>query len=179
MISGLLDGLRALWHARRAEVDRCHHRTLPLGDYVVDRWEKAQALGFGEGTSVYDSVLVFGDVVVGRNTWVGPFVILDGTGGLRIGSHCSISAGVQVYTHDTVRWATSGGSAPYEYAATRIGDNCYIGPNSVIAKGVTIGDGCVIGANSLVLEDVPPGSKAFGSPCRIAGPARPAAPTEA
>lgn len=167
----LLEQLRTLWTARRAEVATAHRRTLSFGDYVVDRWEKARALGFGEGTSIYDSALVFGNVRVGASTWIGPFTVLDGTGGLEIGSHCSISAGVQLYTHDTVAWATSGGVAPYDYAATRIGDRCYIGPNTVVAKGVTIGDGVIIGANSLVLDDIPAGMKAFGSPCRVAGPA--------
>lgn len=175
MLEHLLRDLRALWLQRRREVDDGHRRTLPLADYVVDRWEKARELGFGEGASVYDSVLVLGDVKVGRGTWIGPFVVLDGSGGLSIGSHCSISAGVQVYTHDTVDWALSGGEAAPSRAPTAIGDNCYVGPNCVIAKGVTIGKGCVIGANSLVLEDVPAGSKAFGTPCRVVGPARPPA----
>ncbi len=165
----LLDRLEQLWRARQAEVAERWRRSLPLADYVVDRWKKAGALGFGEGTSVYDSVLVLGDVRVGERTWIGPFVILDGSGGLTIGSHCSISAGVQIYTHDTVNWATSGGVAPYDYAATSIGNNCYIGPNTIIAKGVVIGDGCVIGANSLVLKSIPAGTKAYGSPCRVVG----------
>jgi acetyltransferase-like isoleucine patch superfamily enzyme len=169
MPEGLLDDLRALWRARRREVNAQYKRSLPLADYVVDRWDKARELGFGEGTSIYDSVLVLGDVHVGRDTWIGPFVVLDGSGGLRIGSHCSISAGVQIYTHDTVRWATSGGQAGPERAPTSIGDRCYLGPNTVVAKGVTIGDGCVVGANSLVLHDLPPGSKAYGTPCRVVG----------
>lgn len=171
MLDSLLDQLKALWLARRREVDARHRRTLPLADYVVDRWEKARELGFGEGSSVYDSVLVLGDVQVGAHTWVGPFVVLDGSGGLRIGSHCSISAGVQIYSHDTVDWAISGGRAPTTHAATHIGDHCYIGPSCVIAKGVHIGDGCVIGANSLVLHDIEAGSRAWGTPCRVVGTA--------
>lgn len=172
MPSKLLEDLRALWTARRKEVDAAHRRTLPFGDYVVDRWEKARALGFGEGASIYDSALVIGDVSVGEQTWIGPLVILDGSGGLRIGSYCSISAGVQVYSHDTVQWAVSGGKAESERAATAIGDRCYIGPNSIIAKGVTIGDGCVIGAGSVVLDSIPAGMKAVGAPCRVVGPAK-------
>ena len=76
-----------------------------------------------------------------------------------------------VYTHDTVAWAVSGGKSDPERSPVRIGSRCYIGPHTVIAKGVVIGDGCVIGAGSLVLEDIPAGSKAFGVPCRVAGPA--------
>ena len=171
MIEGLLAELKALWRARRREVSESHRRSLPLADYVVDRWEKARELGFGEGSSIYDSVLVLGDVQVGRNTWIGPFVVLDGSGGLSIGSNCSISAGVQIYTHDTVRWAVTGGQAAPERSPTRIGSNCYIGPNTVVAKGVHIGDGCIVGANSLVLKDIPAGQKAYGTPCRAVGPA--------
>ena len=165
----LLDELKALWKARREEVDARFRRTLPFGDYVVDRWEKARALGFGEGASIYDSALVIGDVRVGEQTWIGPGAVLDGSGGLNIGSFCSISAGVQIYSHDTVEWATSGGTAPAERAPTRIGDRCYIGPNTVVGKGVTIGDGCVVGAGSVVLSDLPAGSRAAGAPCRIIG----------
>jgi acetyltransferase-like isoleucine patch superfamily enzyme len=171
MLDSLLRDLKALWLQRRREVDARYRRSLPLADYVVDRWEKARELGFGEGTSVYDSVLVLGDVRVGNNTWIGPFVVLDGSGGLTIGSHCSISAGTQLYSHDTVEWAVSAGKTAPTRAPTRVGDNCYIGPNTVVAKGVSIGDGCVIGANSLVLHDIAPGSKAYGTPCRIVGPA--------
>lgn len=167
----LLNDLKSLWLQRRKEVDLSYKRTLPLAEYVVDRWEKAKVLGFGEGSSIYDSAIVLGDVKVGKKTWVGPNVMLDGTGGLEIGSYCSISAGVQIYSHDSVEWAVSGGKSEYKYAKTVIGDNCYIGPNAVIAKGVKIGDGCVIGANSLVLEDIPAGSKAYGTPCKVAGKA--------
>jgi acetyltransferase-like isoleucine patch superfamily enzyme len=163
----LLEQLKALWSARRGEVDARYHRTLPFGDYIVDRWEKARTLGFGDGASIYDSALVIGDVSVGEQTWIGPGVVLDGSGGLHIGAFCSISAGVQIYSHDSVEWATSGGEAPIARAPTRIGDRCYIGPNSVVAKGVTIGDGCVVGAGSVVLADLPAGSRAAGAPCRV------------
>ena len=161
--------LAAFHRSRRDEVASQWKRHLPFGDYVSDRWERAKSMGFGEGTSIYDSSLVLGSVSVGRSVWIGPFTVLDGSGGLEIGDFCSISAGVQIYTHDSVQWAVSGGTAAYEYAPVKIGSRCYIGPNTVIAKGVTIGDGCIIGACSLVLSDVPSGSKAFGTPCRVSG----------
>lgn len=165
----LLNELRALFEKRHSDVQGCWSRSLPFADYIVDRWEKAKNLGFGEGSSIYDSSLVFGNVLVGRNTWIGPFTVLDGSGGLQIGDYCSISSGVQIYTHDTVRWATSGGNIDPEHAPVRIGNRCYIGPNVVVSKGVSIGDGCVIGANSLVNRDVPAGKKAWGTPARCQG----------
>ena len=168
---GIHEQLLALWRLLRKETDEKWCRTLPFGDYIVDRWEKACHLGFGEGTSIYDSSLVFGDVRVGKNTWIGPFTMLDGSGGLTIGSNCSISTGVQIYTHDSVQWAVSGGKRPVQRAPTVIGDRCYLGPNVIVAKGVTIGDGCIIGSASLVLHDIPAGSKALGTPAKVAGKA--------
>lgn len=88
------------------------NRILPFGDYIVDRWAKTKALGFVGASSIYDSALVLGGVEIGIDTWIGPFTVLDGTGGgLVVGDYCSISAGVRIYTHDTVEWATSGGEA--------------------------------------------------------------------
>lgn len=152
---------------RRAAIKRDFNRVLPFGDYISDRWEKAEALGFGKGSSVYDTAHIFGSVSIGENTWIGPFTILDGSAGLSIGSYCAISAGCHIYTHDTVKWCTSGGVEPFAYAPVKIGDRCYIGPNAIITKGVTIGDGAIVGANSLVMQDVPANSTAVGSPSKI------------
>jgi len=165
--------LLTFWDRQRADINTKWQRTLPFGDYVVDRWEKAKQLGFGAGASIYDSAIVYGDVKVGANTWVGPHVILDGKGNLEIGENCSIAAGVHIYTHDSIDWAVSGGIEDLSYLPTKIGSRCYIGPNTVIAKGVTIGDGAVIGACSLVLDDVPAGKLACGQPCRVMRDYRP------
>ena len=162
--------IKRFWNRKRGEVADQFGRTLPFGDYVVDRWEKARLLGFGLGSSIYDSSLVIGDVQVGENTWIGPFTVLDGSGGLEIGSHCSISAGVQIYSHDTVDRSIGGGELPVVRARTRIGSHCYLGPNVIVSKGVTIGERVVVGANSFVNRNLPSGVKAFGTPCRVVGP---------
>ena len=162
----IFERIQSAWRVARETCNDKWNRTLPFGEYIVDRWEKARLLGFGEGSSIYDCSIVIGSVSVAANTWIGPWVMLDGSGGLSIGSHCSISAGVQIYTHDSVKWATSGGKSQIERSSTSIGDNCYIGPNVIIAKGVTIGDGCIIGANSVVLKDIPAGCKAYGNPAK-------------
>lgn len=157
---------RAFDAAARIKRER-YHRVLPLADYLVGRWDKARFLGFGEGTSIYDSSLVLGDVRVGRHCWIGPFTVLDGSGGLVVGDHCTLSAGVHVYTHDSIGVTLERG--PIERAPVRLGDHVYLGPNVVVAKGVTIGDYAVIGANSFVNTDIPARSKAAGNPARVLG----------
>jgi acetyltransferase-like isoleucine patch superfamily enzyme len=159
--------LRALAIRKREQFDR----RVPIGDLLTERDENAAAYGFGEGTTMYDNVLVLGSVKVGRNTWIGPGCILDGSGGdLQIGDWCSISAGVQIYTHNTVNRSISLGRDPIDYAPTWIGNGVYVGPNSVIQMGVTIGDRAIVGANSLVNRDIPTGAKAFGCPARLQRP---------
>jgi acetyltransferase-like isoleucine patch superfamily enzyme len=161
----LLDPLKALIKILSREKKDQYHRHVSVGDLLTDRWETARAYGFGEGTSCYDNVLILGDVTVGKNCWIGPNVILDGSGGeLLIGDHVDISAGVHIYTHHTVERALSGGAADVEYAPTRIGSRVYIGPQTVIQKGITIGDNVVIGAMSLVNRDVPSDTKVWGIP---------------
>lgn len=158
-----------LFKKLRSDKKQQFNRVLPFGDYFSDRWEKAQYLGFGEGSSIYDSAVVIGNVTVGKHCWIGPGVMLDGSGGLNIGDYCSISMNVQIYSHDSVEWAVSGGEKPYQYAQTSIGSRCYIGPNTVISRGICIGDGAVIGANSFVNADVAPGTKVAGNPARVVG----------
>lgn len=48
-----------------------------------------------------------------------------------------------------------------------IGDNCWIGANSVICPGVTIGENTVIGAGSVVTKDIPANCVAAGNPCKV------------
>ena len=151
-----------------ARKKRNFNRRVSIGDLLSERHDNALAYGFGEGTTMYDNVLVLGDVVVGRNTWIGPGCVLDGSGGgLEIGDWCTICAGVQIYTHSTVNRSISLGTKAVDYAPTKIGHGVYIGPNTVVQMGVSLGDKSVIGAISLVNRDIPPGAKAFGSPARL------------
>jgi len=165
----LLHAMQESYQRLRQDMRERWHRDLPFEELLFDRWERASALGFGERANIYHNSYVYGDVTVGEHTWVGPYTLLDGTGGLSIGKYCNISAGVQIYTHDTVKWVLSGGKAKYEYAPVSIGDCCHIGSQSVVIKGVTIGAHSVIGGCSFVNRDIPPYTVAFGVPCRPAG----------
>lgn len=162
--------LRALYEDQDENQRRDYGQSLPFADGLLDRWERARRLGFGDDANIYNSALVYGDVTVGRGTWVGPYTLLDGTGGgLSIGDYCSISAGVQIYTHDTIMWSLSGGAHEKKTASVSIGDCCYIGSQSIVAAGTNIGDQCVVAANSFVNRDVPDRAIVGGSPAHTLG----------
>lgn len=146
------------------------NRVIPFDELLFDRWEKAKFLKAKKGSSVYHNNYIFGKVIIGKNTWVGPYTLLDGSGGiLKIGDFCSISSGVQIYTHQTVKWALTGGKATYEKNKVTIGSCCYLGPYSVVTMGVKIGRCSVIGAHSLVNHDIPAYSIVFGIPAKVVG----------
>jgi acetyltransferase-like isoleucine patch superfamily enzyme len=112
-------------------------------------------------------VLILGDVKVGKHCWIGPNVLLDGTGGLEIGDFVCIDSGVQIYSHDSSQRFVSFGRDIDPRAPTKIGSGVFIGPNAVVTMGVKIGDRVKIGAMSFVNKDIPHDSTAFGIPVQI------------
>jgi acetyltransferase-like isoleucine patch superfamily enzyme len=166
------DELRALFDALDESFRTQLNRSLPMADALNDRWDRARKLGFGTGTSIYDSALVLGDVKVGSNCWIGPGTVIDGSGGLIIGDHCTVSAGVHIYSHDNIKQTLTGGKLPIERTPVSIGNNTYIGPDSIIVKGVQIGNQCVVATNSFVNKHVPDNTIVGGNPARILGTVR-------
>ncbi len=161
--------IKEIYYLLRIEMKDKWNRDLPFEELLFDRWERAENLKFGKGANIYHNSYVYGDVKVGENTWIGPFTLIDGTGGLEIGNCCCISAGVHIYTHDTVNRFVSGGKEPTNYASVKIEDCCYIGPQSVIRAGISIGKHSIIGACSFVNKSIPPNSIAVGIPAKVIG----------
>ena len=84
-----------------------------------------------------------------------------------IGDNCQLAPNVSIYTaghplHPDTR------NTAYEYGiAVTIGDNVWVGGNTVICPGVHIGSNTVIGAGSVVTKDIPDWVVAAGNPCRV------------
>ena len=86
---------------------------------------------------------------------------------ITIGDNCFMASNVAIYTAGHPIHPDSRNSM-YEYGIpVTIGDNVWIGGNTVICPGVTIGNNCVIGAGSVVTKDIPDWSVAAGNPCRV------------
>lgn len=114
--------------------------------------------------------LLSGEPEIGSGTWIGPFCVLDGSGGLTVGQGCDISAGAQIYTHSSAKRCVSGRTYDVvDRAPTTLGDRVFVGANAVVNMGVTVGDGAVIGAGSVVTRDVAAGTIVAGVPARVIG----------
>lgn len=167
-LAALWRDLRALREALRMHTKERHHRLNPLAEDLFD-WKEKGAFAGGREVTIYESATVIGNVKIGDHSWIGPFCLLDGSGGLSIGHHCSVSTGVQILTHDTARWALSGGISPYERSSVLIGDCCFLGTHAVITRGVTVGPRVLVAAGAVVTRDVPPNTIVGGVPARPIG----------
>lgn len=110
-----------------------------------------------------------GEPDIGEGCWIGAFTVIDGSGGLRIGRGCDISAGAQIYSHSTVRRVLSARVEPIERAATTIGSYVHVGAGAVILMGASIGDHCIVAAGAVVPQfmQVPAWSVVVGVPAVI------------
>jgi acetyltransferase-like isoleucine patch superfamily enzyme len=157
-------------NSKREYIHKNWNRVLPTNELFFDRWAKARYINCGEGSNIYDSSVIMGDVAIGKNVWVGPFTMLEGINGkITVGDNCNISTGVHIYTHDSSFRVVSGGKAPIKTGNVSIGNNTYIGSMSILKENITIGDRCIIGANSFVNIDIPDNSVAVGTPVKVIG----------
>lgn len=87
---------------------------------------------------------------------------------ITIGNNVYITSGCQFITHDGGTLILRKEVPDLELTAPIIiGNDVYIGLNTVILPGVTIGNRCIIGAGSIVTEDIPDNSAAAGVPARV------------
>ncbi|KAI0528051.1 galactoside O-acetyltransferase [Xylaria bambusicola] len=107
-----------------------------------------------------------------NSTWIDTCTITIGARTL-IGPNCSFFSG----NHPTDPRVRNGTNGPEDGAPIVIGEDCWLGGNVIVLRGVTIGRGTTIGAGSVVTKDIPPFMVAAGNPARVLKPIR-EVPTE-
>lgn len=88
---------------------------------------------------------------------------------LHIGDYVKITSGVNIICHDysrSVFMSVPGYENVGEARETYIGDNVFIGMNSIILMGSVIGDNCIIGAGSVVSGKFEKNSIIVGNPAK-------------
>ncbi len=103
---------------------------------------------------------------IGRRTMVSLGAKIDvHRGQISIGDDCLITHGCVIVSHDGAAKMVRPGATGEGRVV--IGDNVFLGVNTIVLPNVTIGSNTVIGAGSLVVHDIPAGVLAFGSPARV------------
>lgn len=106
-------------------------------------------------------------IKVGRNFFANYNCTIIDVAEVTIGENCQMAPNVAIYTAGHPIYPSTRNSA-YEYGkAVTIGDNVWLGGNTVVCPGVHIGSNTVIGAGSVVTKDIPDWCIAAGNPCRV------------
>ena len=88
---------------------------------------------------------------------------------IELGDDVHITAGCKLFTHGGGTVARSIYPKFDCFGKVKIGNNVYIGTNSLIMPGVTIGNDVLVAAGSVVCHSVPDGVVVGGNPARIIG----------
>ena len=122
---------------------------------------------------VHPQAVVTGNVIIGKDVYVGPGAALRGDwGGIIVEDGCNIQENCTIHMFPGVTVLLKEGShighGAIIHGAT-IGRNCLVGMNSVIMDEVELGDECIVGALSFIKakEKIPARSLIAGNPGKI------------
>lgn len=109
-----------------------------------------------EGLEVGNNFLRMHDVIIDpSHVWL-----------IKIGNNVTLAPRVHILAHDASLVNFLGYA---KIGKVQIGNNVFIGADTVVLPNVRIGDNVVIGANSTVSRDIPSNSVAAGTPARVLG----------
>ena len=121
-----------------------------------------------------------GSIDIGDLVYIGDDVIISTRERIRIGARTMIAHGVQIFDNDSHPIEARDRHADYlnliegrprthfiASAPVEIGEDCWIGANSIVLKGVKIGDRSVVAAGGVVTADIGDDCVVAGNPARI------------
>jgi len=126
-----------------------------------------------ESSFVHPQAAVTGNVVIGKDVYIGPGCALRGDWGkIIIEDGCNVQENCTVHMFPgltvLLKKSVHVGHGAIIHGAT-IGINCLIGMNAVIMDDVELGDECIVGALCFIKqgEKLPPRSMVVGNPSKI------------
>src|SRR5687768_6130759 len=122
---------------------------------------------------VHPQAAVTGNVIIGRNVYIGPGAAIRGDGGgIVIEDGCNVQENCTIHMFPGITVLLKEGAHIGHGAIIHgavIGKNCLVGMNSVVMDNVELGDESIVGALSFIKagEKIPPRSLMAGNPARI------------
>jgi acetyltransferase-like isoleucine patch superfamily enzyme len=131
-------------------------------------------ISLGKGVNINDAVVINanrGFVTLGERSWLGPFCLVYGNGGVTLGRNVLVAghSSINTVSHSAERCDIPINDQPVLTGPVTIEDDVWIGLSAVVLQGVTIGRGSIVGAGAVVTKSIPPWSIAVGVPARVVG----------
>ncbi len=126
-----------------------------------------------ESSFIHPLAAVTGNVIIGKNCYIGPGVALRGDWGqIILEDGCNVQENCTIHMFPGITVLLKEGAHIGHGAiihGARIGKNCLVGMNAVIMDHAELGDESIIGALSFVKQDekIPPRSLVAGNPAKI------------
>ena len=174
------------YNSRDPELIKMYHRARKLlKEYnhldsvlITRREELLDELFESKGEGVWIESPFFCDygenISIGDHTFINTNCIFLDNNKITVGKNGLIGPYVQIYTathplkaSERIVKADHGSSYLTASKSVSIGNNVWIGGNSVICPGITIGDNVTIGAGSVVTKNIPDNVLAWGNPCEV------------
>lgn len=147
----------------------------------IHKTADVQTRKIGEGTTVWQSVVILASAQIGCNVNVCAHSFIEND--VTIGNNVTIKSGVYLWDGITIKDDVFIGpnvtftndkfprskQHPESFSQTIIEMGASIGGGAVILPGITIGRGAMIGAGAVVTKSVPPYAIVYGSPAKIMG----------
>src|SRR3982751_3128743 len=137
--------------------------------YEFDRFKPV----IHESAFVHENATVTGNVIIGRDVYVGPGAAIRGDwGGIIIGDGCNVQENctIHMFPGVTVELEPSAhiGHGAIIHGA-RIGENALVGMNAVVMDNAVVGAGSIVGALCFVPSEmqIPPRSVVVGNPAKV------------
>lgn len=175
-----------LYNSRDPELIKQYHKARKLlkayntlgSELIKERQRILKELFGGLGEGVWIEAPFYCDygenIFIGENTFVNTNCMFLDNNKITIGKNGLIAPYVQIYTASHPLKAseriieTKRGSHYVTHSKpVTIGDNVWIGGNSLLFPGITIGNNVTIGAGSVVTNDIPDNVLALGNPCKV------------
>lgn len=130
-------------------------------------------LSIGTRTAICRGSILFvlngAKLSIGNNSYIGEYNNIRCTGKIRIGDNVRISQLITI-TDGQYNFSDKNrliGNQGYQKGKVIIGDDVWVGSNSVILPGVKIGNGVVVGAGSVITKNIPDYAVVVGNPARV------------
>ena len=105
------------------------------------------------------------NVYIGSNVGIFERTIINPSDEVHIGDNVGIGGEVMIWTHGA--WLDVMQGFPSDFGPVKIGNNVWLPARSIVLPNVEIGDNTVIGIGSIINKNIPSGSLAAGSPCKV------------